>query len=687
MFSKLISRNSRRNRKENGLFFSSLLISIIAFYIILSLSHQDVMLFLRQMESNAVNKLMTLIPVFYCLTLFILFFLIYYASKFQLERRRHEFGVYLMLGMHRIKLFAMLLAEDFFNSILALAIGLPAAVLLSELISLVTARLVGIGIIGHQTSFSVQAALWTAIGFILIKFLAFLILSGKISRQEIGTLLVDTPEGLKKQLPPFFYGVSILIGSLCLAMAYHMAISGESWAGVRQMGLTVLLGLMGTFLFFWGLRFPLGFFVDAGKKTRQLRVFNFRQIQETVIHRSGTLAVCSLLILAALCCFGAGVAVFRFYGESAPHVLDYTFRDNANGNDPETIMLTLAEHQLDTRFSDLFEMKTGYIHTAERPDHPFQMESVMAALRKLPPSRDKDILLNNLEYADYPHLISLSGYNRLLAAAGMPALDLAADEAAVYMDSTFTNYSRTKMLNSVLETRPEILLAQESFYLTGTVQTLNLVTDRSITLLFALIVPDEVFDHYTQGHFTVYFNGILSENATQNTSLMAAFSDMNRKLDDAGLSYESYLQNMSRQLFYMVSSSYVTIYLAIIFLIIANTVIGVQFLMSQQKASRRYRTLIRLGAAHPALCRSSRKQINWYFGIPTVFALCNSLFGVRALFAGILPLDTQSNLSEMMSVSAAMILALCVIEYTYIAAVKRSSDRYLLTLMMPEREE
>ena len=147
MFSKLISRNSRRNRKENGLFFSSLLISIIAFYIILSLSHQDVMLFLRQMESNAVNKLMTLIPVFYCLTLFILFFLIYYASKFQLERRRHEFGVYLMLGMHRIKLFAMLLAEDFFNSILALAIGLPAAVLLSELISLVTARLVGIGII------------------------------------------------------------------------------------------------------------------------------------------------------------------------------------------------------------------------------------------------------------------------------------------------------------------------------------------------------------------------------------------------------------------------------------------------------------------------------------------------------------------------------------------------------------
>ena len=92
MFSELISRNNRRNRKENGLFFSSLLISIIAFYIILSLSHQDVMLFLAQMESNAVDKLMTIIPVFYCLTLVILFFLIYYASKYQLERRLSDAG-------------------------------------------------------------------------------------------------------------------------------------------------------------------------------------------------------------------------------------------------------------------------------------------------------------------------------------------------------------------------------------------------------------------------------------------------------------------------------------------------------------------------------------------------------------------------------------------------------------------
>ena len=76
----------------------------------------------RKMESDAVDKLLLLIPAFYGMTLGILFFLIYFACKYQFERRRHELGVYLMLGMRRSKLFGMLLAEDFLTSILAMLI-------------------------------------------------------------------------------------------------------------------------------------------------------------------------------------------------------------------------------------------------------------------------------------------------------------------------------------------------------------------------------------------------------------------------------------------------------------------------------------------------------------------------------------------------------------------------------------
>ena len=146
------------------------------------------------MESDAVDRLLTMIPVFYVMTLGILFFLVYFATRFQLQRRKSELGMYLMMGMRRGRLFLMLLLEELGSSALSLLIGLPLAVLLSEIISLVTAKMVGLDIIGHTFSLSPEAVAWTAAGFLVIRLAAFLILSGKISRQEIGDLLTDQPE-------------------------------------------------------------------------------------------------------------------------------------------------------------------------------------------------------------------------------------------------------------------------------------------------------------------------------------------------------------------------------------------------------------------------------------------------------------------------------------------------------------
>lgn len=704
MFFKLVSRNSRRSRKENSLFFSALVISIVAFYIILSLPKQDVMIFLRRMESDAVDRLMTLIPAFYGLTLLILFFLIYYAGKFYLERRRHEFGVYLMLGMRRFKLFAMLLLEDVKSSIGALLFGIPVAVLLSELVSLITARLVGIGIVGHQVSFSLDAVLWTMAGFLTIKLAAFLILSGKISKQEIGLLLADMPEGSRRKFSPFVYQVSMMVGILCLAGGCVLAVNGMAWQKIELMAATLFLGVLGMFLLFYGLRFFIGGIAKGRRRNSRLRVFNFRQIEETVICRSHTLAVCSLLILAAMCCFGAGMAIARFYSNTGPHVLDYTFRDHSEGvrqngmpegntfsdceaQSTKEIRKILKDNGLDQSFSDLFEMRVGYIQTTEDYDSAFQMDQVMELLAKLPESRERDILISNFSYETFPYLISLSSYNELLNAAGKPGIKLDSKEAAVYMDSEFVKADRMDLMNEVLCDEPEVFLDKESLHLTGTVQTVNLITDRSITLSFALILPDDRFAYYTQGEYDIYVNGVLDAKVTEKESLMQAISNMNEKLKETGLDYESYLQNMGRQLFYMVAASYLTIYLAIIFLIIANTMIGVQFLMGQQKSGRRYRTLVCLGATYEVLCQSVKNQIHWYFGIPTAIAVVCSFFGVRSLFVGLLSSRTEGNLFEMMMVSGLMIFVLGVVEWIYISAVKKAGRRYLLTIMEPERSE
>ena len=197
MFFDLVSKNSKRDRKENGLLFSTLVISIVAFYLILSLSHQDVMIFLKRMESDAVNKLMMMIPLFYGMTLFILFFLVYFASRYQIESRSHEFGVYLMMGMRRYRLFMLLLFEDVRNTFFALITGIPIGIALAEIISLVTVKMVGIGIVDHSFSISLEAIIFTIIGFVIIKFMAFAILSGKVIHRQIGELLYPRPAGSK----------------------------------------------------------------------------------------------------------------------------------------------------------------------------------------------------------------------------------------------------------------------------------------------------------------------------------------------------------------------------------------------------------------------------------------------------------------------------------------------------------
>ena len=79
MFFKQIWRNAKRHRKDNGLFFGSLIIAIVAFYTLLSLKEQDVMRYLATVESVAVAKLFKLIPFVYIVSLFFVFFLVYFA--------------------------------------------------------------------------------------------------------------------------------------------------------------------------------------------------------------------------------------------------------------------------------------------------------------------------------------------------------------------------------------------------------------------------------------------------------------------------------------------------------------------------------------------------------------------------------------------------------------------------------
>lgn len=677
MFYDLVNRNSKRNRKENGLFFVSLIIAIIAFYIILSLEKQDVIIFLRTMESQALDKLFLLIPALYGLSLFILFFLVYFAGKYQLDRRSKELGMYLMLGMKRSKLLLMLFAEELWNSVLSLLIGIPIAICISEIISLVTAKIVGLGIIGHNFSFSFSAVIGTIIGYFIIRFVALIILSGKFSRKEVTELLSESQGEKKREINKVIVSIKLVLGVILLTSSFDIAIRGLSWENIKLMGITVILGLGGIFLLFQGIGVLFEIILKKKNNISGLKMFTFRQLQESVFLKANTLAISSLLVLMAISCFAYGIPVRYLFNSKEAHVIDYTF-----GAKEEEVKSVINKLELNEYIDGLYDMNIGIFH-----DNSFSAKDLISAVENQKDEGGKDILLNNLQYMDRPYLISVTSYNKLLELQGKEEIILKDNEVALYNDPEF-EFGAVAVMENALKERPTLYFGDEEYKLIDKYYTDSIVTDRLITISYGLILPETVFNKYTsENNVSTYWNATLNEKFVKENDLMQAISKVNEKLNTTNIRYESYLQNIGRELFYTVAASYTTIYLAVIFLIIANTVMGVQFLMHQQKTKKRYQSLTYLGASYEMLCKSARNQIAWYFSLPIAIAAISSIFAVRSLFTGIMTKAMKEQVGKLMVISIPIIVLMCMIELIYMQFVKKSSDKNILKIMDIKRED
>ncbi|WP_197073434.1 ABC transporter permease [Clostridium polynesiense] len=596
MFFNFIKRNSRKVRKENGVYFASLIISIVAFYVILSLGDQDVMVYLKTVESDAVEKLMLMIPMLYGLSLFFVYFLVYFANRYQLQRRNHEFGIYLMMGMKRSKLFAMIVGETLWNGLVALFIGIPISIFLTELISMATSRLIGMGIIGHEFRISWIGIGLTVLGFIMVQLGAVFILSLKMSRKEPVELLNEGKEKVQKLISPKWGVISFLLGAVLLCTAYILALLYLKNLDFKMFGLILIIGISGTFMLFRGLGSLIGAWIKSKSRYSQgLFIFTGRQLQENVLHQWNSLAISSLLILMAMVCFAYGISTTLNRGAASARTVDFTFKGSE-----EEITAVLTSDKLKPYVEDYYVMKIGHFRTKyrEKPEkstqHTFSWAGLKESISREEDSEEKDFLLRDLSYRDSPYLISLSSYNALLNSMNKSPIILRENEAAMY---SYAEFSKSHdILRKVLQSNPTVKIGEKQYKLASELYTSNIVADRAITLSYALIVPDEVYNSFAYiSKDSVLWNMTIDSEFIKEKGLMQAMNEVDKLLKNSGLHYESYLSSMGRQIFYMVAGSYTTLYLSLMFLIIANTVLGLKFLMQQRSTRSRYPTVSVLG--------------------------------------------------------------------------------------------
>jgi ABC-type antimicrobial peptide transport system, permease component len=633
------------------------------------------MRYLATVESDAVGKLMMMLPAVYAVSLFFVFFLVYFACKYQTDSRKREFGLYLMLGMKRSRLFFMLFAETLWSSLISLLTGIPIALFLTEGISLATAKIVGLGIIGHHFSFSPDAMLWTVCGFILVQLLSMLVICMNLVKAETAEFFRSGSE--KKQAP--LSGVRstacFTLGTGLLIAAYYLGIFQMHSLRMVVMLAVIVCGILGTFLLYRGLGGFLGQYIRRkSPNAAGLKTFTARQVQENVLSQHKSLAISSLLLLMALSCISYGISM-GFGRSGSRRSVDFSLF----GTETE-MNAVLEKNDIDEMVEDSYPLylsavKDGYDRDEEKA---FDTGEFVKALRTV---EDSDNIIENLHIE---YVIGESSYNRILKNMGKEELKLADHETAIYT-SMGNDGDFGSILTKAISGGISIGIDGVNYSIRPTLCMDNVVADRAITLYLALVVPDELFTKLASEPEAYCRNVNLKDEIVDNTGLMQAIQKMDAMLEDTGIEYDSYLGGIGRNLFYTVAASYLTIYLGVLFWLIANTVIGLKYLISQRQTKHRYETLTMLGADTPAMCRSVKKQIGIYFVLVLSTALVSSAAAIFTMFRSFTKLPVGTSVSTVALISAIALVIFAAVEIVYIGIVKRTASREVSRIEITNR--
>jgi putative ABC transport system permease protein len=691
MYFEQIRMNARKNRKDNGLFFGSLIIAIVSFYSLLSIEQHDIIRFLWSMERDALNKVLSLIPVVYVVSLFFVFFLVYFAYKYQLDNRKREFGLYLMHGMRSRRLFLILFAEMLWNSLLSLLLGLPVALLLTEMTSLLTARIVGIDFLGHQLTFSLDALLATIAGYLLVQVISMLILIRGLSKKELSDLLHADSAEKQSSISQKNGIVFLVIGIVLLLVSYALGISLSITLSLLMVLVILILGVVGTFFFYRG----IGAFMSARirKKSDEksgLYTFTGRQIQESVISQYKALAIANLLILMSISCLSLGI------GLTAGRVDTSRTADVTVSGEKEAIESFFSNEDTKSMVKTFYPMYISMLRANSYADgspdentHTISWQGMIDALECLPASEKRDNEIRNFSMEDSPYLIALSGYNDLLRSIGREALDLKENQVSLYQNTIFDVYD-SGVGHDALKIGASVEIDGKIYELLPEISAHNLVADSKITLYYALVVPDALYYELCEDQGEPYcWNIILDDTLVKEKGLTQALTLFQKHVDGTGLTLESesYLTGIGRNLVYLVAGSYLTIYLGVLFLIIANTVIGLKYLIQQRSNKRRYLSLLLLGARTEDICQSAGKQIRTFFGVVIVLSSVSSIFAIVSMYISLVRLPANAVLYRVFLLTASSFLLFLVVESIYIFAVQRIGKRELRELSIEGRRE
>lgn len=311
MYSKIAINNVKKSFKDYTIYFLTIAFAVCIFYSFNAIDAQKAVLDMNKSQAEYMTVVTTLISYVSVFVSFILGGLILYANNFLIKKRKKELGIYMTLGMKKSKISKILLGETLIVGILSLAAGLLLGVLLSQGLSLFTAKLFEVDMTEFKFIISFGAISKTILYFAIIFGILMIFNTTIVSRYKLIDMLNAGRKNEEIKIKnPIVSSIVFIISALILIVAYYLV----SKVGLNMQKIefkaSIVLGILGTVGFFFGIS---GFLIAIVQKSKniyfkKLNIFITRQISSKVNTNFISMAVISLMLFITIVLLSTGLS-------------------------------------------------------------------------------------------------------------------------------------------------------------------------------------------------------------------------------------------------------------------------------------------------------------------------------------------------------------------------------------------
>lgn len=674
MLFKISLRNIKKSISNYMIYFITLVLGVAIFYTFNSINDQAVMLKVSDSMYEIITLMVDVLGAVSVFVSVVLGFLIVYASNFLMKRRKKEFGIYMILGMNKKKISAIMVIETVIIGVVSLAIGVGLGIIASQGMSIIIANLFEADMTGYKFSISVGAIIKTAIYFAIMYVVVVILDIFVVGKAKLINLLnagKRTQKNFAKN--PFICFVVFVISVVVLGTAYYsVTIGRDNIFEASRLVQQIAKGIVSTFTLFWSLSGMLLFLVKKMKRFyyKGIRSFGVKElsskINTTVL--SGSI-ICLLLFLSI---FILATAM------SMKDAMNNTLKNNV----PSDVQIRLSSVKEDENIEFESFMKEMNFDMSKFDDYVYTKlyegnDNLTYLVEEAELQGMSEYVREVFEDSSDKYIV-LSEYNKLAAVFGKKQYELKDDEYMVLADNqVFLGYRDAALKNNV-----PITIGGKEYHPKYSKTVQDIVEMENAAVNSGIVVLPDSADisalKLESEYFTANYKNGMSESEIKMfesgylNNTLSPYQDAESKVN---LDYTTKAYIYSNSVGIMAIVVFVGIYIGITLLISSAAILALKELSEASDNREKYKMLRKIGVEEKMINRSLLGQSLVFFGAPLALALIHSVVGMKFsnfIFNSI----GQSSLIKTVAPTAVILLGIYSMYFiiTYICSKKIISE-------------